>query len=508
MKKSIVVRLFIGIGGFILIFVLLSWLLNNQFLEKYYLNRKKSVLIENSIKIDSIYQGSAEEVAIEMERLENTIGGSILIRSSDGKIAYSSSSRVINQMPFRRKTNSDDEQGVYINIPRMPAPRNLPHTELAEASAKGNYIFQMQKDTVLKIDYLTMQTSLTNGDTLIMKTPLAAIKESVSIANNFMAITGFITLVLGSLWAYVFSKKFTEPILELNNIAQNMSKLDFKKKCSVTSEDEIGQLGNSINYLSTRLDRTISELNEKNLKLLEDIERERKIDEMRKEFVSNVSHEMKTPLSLIQGYAEGLVSDVLDTEEDRNFYCNVIIREAEKMDKLVKDLLDLSQIESGQFQLEYSVFDISSLLDHVIRKYKTIFNDRKINLMVDRKGALLVEGDFMRIEQVLTNYINNALNHVDDRKLINIKVEDCGEKARISVFNSGKHIPKDSIDKIWVSFYKVDKARTRAYGGTGLGLSIVRAIQDVHGNAYGVENVESGVNFWFELNKAEDQQYK
>jgi two-component system, OmpR family, sensor histidine kinase VanS len=508
MKKSIVVKLFAGIGTFVLIFVMLSWLLNDQFLEEYYLNKKKSLLIENSINLNSVYRGSAEDLAIELERLENTLGASLLIRSQEGKIAYSSSSRVVDQRLFRGGPNSDSEQGIPMTPPtnsRMPAFRNSPQGEPGVVEIRGNYRFQIQKDKELKIDFLTMQTTLTNGDTLIMRTPLAAIKESVSIANKFMAITGIITMVFGGLWAYVFSKRFTGPILELNNIAQNMSKLDFKKKCSVISEDEIGQLGQSINYLSTKLDTTISELNDRNLKLQEDIERERKIDEMRKEFVSNVSHEMKTPLSLIQGYAEGLVSDVLDTEEDRNFYCQVIIKEAEKMDKLVRDLLDLSQIESGQFHLEPAVFDISTLVDHVISKYRTILNEKNINLAVDRQGILLVQGDFIRVEQVLTNYLNNALNHVDDKKTIIIKIDDLGEKIWVNLFNSGKHIPEEVVDKIWISFYKVDKARTRDYGGTGLGLSIVRAIQELHGNAYGVENVENGVNFWFELKKAKDE---
>jgi two-component system, OmpR family, sensor histidine kinase VanS len=503
MKKSIVVRLFSGIGAFILIFVFLSWFLNNQFLEQYYLDKKKSLLIENSVQLNKIYGGNIIDLAIELERVENTIGTSLLIRSEGSKIIYSSTSRVLDQRPFKRRPDADFQQG----IPGQGRQQDLKvssNMEFGEIEVKGNYVFQIQKDTELKIDFLAMQTTLHNGDILVMRTPLAAIKESASIANRFMMITGLITLLLGSLWAFVFSKRFTEPILELSSIAQNMSNLDFTRKCSVTSEDEIGRLGHSINYLSNKLDSTISELNEKNLKLQEDIERERKIDEMRKEFVSNVSHEMKTPLSLIQGYAEGLVSDILDSEEDRRFYCQVIMKESEKMDKLVKDLLDLSQIESGQFHLEQTVFDISTLVDHILSKYRTMLKDKDINILVEKKGILLVQGDFIRIEQVLTNYINNAFNHVDDRRIISIKVEEVAEKAKVSVFNSGKHIPEDCLEKIWISFYKVDKARTRDYGGTGLGLSIVRAIQELHGNAYGVENEEGGVNFWFELRKAEE----
>lgn len=503
MKKSIVARLFIGLGIFILIFVVLSWFLNDQFLEQYYMDKKKNLLIENSIKLNNIYGRDIAELAIELERIENTISTGLIIRAEGGKIIYSSSSRMINQKPFKRRINV--EQDVFSNNTLKLYLRNLIRKHFGEVEVKGNYMFQIQRDADLKIDFLTMQTTMTNGDILIMRTPLAAIRESVAIANRFMIITGFVTLLLGSIWAYVFSKKFSEPILELNTIAQNMSNLDFTKKCSVTSEDEIGQLGHSINHLSTKLDSTIAELNEKNLRLQEDIERERKIDEMRKEFVSNVSHEMKTPLSLIQGYAEGLISNVLDNEADKNFYCQVIMKESEKMDKLVKDLLDLSQFESGQFRIDPTTFNISSLVDHVLGKYRTILKDRNINIVVNKQDVLLVKGDYIRIEQILTNYINNALNHVDQRSLIGIGIDDLGERARVTVFNSGKHIPEDSKAKIWISFYKVDKARTRSYGGTGLGLSIVRAIQELHGNAYGVDNIEGGVKFWFELRKAEEE---
>lgn len=503
MKKSIVARLFIGLGIFILIFVVLSWFLNDQFLEQYYMDKKKNLLIENSIKLNNIYGRDIAELAIELERIENTISTGLIIRAEGGKIIYSSSSRMINQKPFKRRINV--EQDVFSNNTVKLYLRNLLRSNYGEIEVNGNYMFQIQRDTDLKIDFLTMQTTMTNGDILIMRTPLAAIRESVAIANRFMIITGFVTLLLGSIWAYVFSKKFTEPILELNTIAQNMSNLDFTKKCSVTSEDEIGQLGHSINHLSTKLDSTIAELNEKNLRLQEDIERERKIDEMRKEFVSNVSHEMKTPLSLIQGYAEGLISNVLDNDEDKNFYCQVIMKESEKMDKLVKDLLDLSQFESGQFRIDPTTFNISSLVDHALGKYRTILKDRNINIVVNKQDVLLVKGDYIRIEQILTNYINNALNHVDQRNLIGIGVEDLEGRARVTVFNSGKHIPEDSKPKIWISFYKVDKARTRSYGGTGLGLSIVRAIQELHGNAYGVDNIEGGVKFWFELKKAEEE---
>lgn len=227
-------------------------------------------------------------------------------------------------------------------------------------------------------------------------------------------------------------------------------------------------------------------------------------DQMRKEFVYSVSHELKTPLALIQGYAEGLKVNVNEDEDSKNFYCEVIMDEASKMNKLVKELLDLSQMETGYFKLGKRDFKLSDLLERLLSKYQPIFTEKNVLPRVKKQADLLVHADAVRTEQILVNYINNALDHLDASRMLIIKCEKKGEKARGSVFNSGKAIPDESLDKVFNSFYKVDRARTRAYGGTGLGLSIVKAIQELDQNAYGVENRDHGVEFWFEIDLAQE----
>ncbi len=488
MKKSIRVKLFMRISTLVIFFVFFSWVLNSQYLEKYYIMQKKNMLIKNSEKIDAIYNGSTEEVDLELETLEHTIGVNITILNEEEGIKYSSSHRIVGLQDFNRKQ-------------ALLPPNPPPSKRKIKSEIDGKFIFQVQKDERLKRDFLALITNLNNKDTLILRIPLAAISENADIANHFMLFTGIISIILGSIWALIFSRKFTKPILELNSVAQNMANLDFTKRCSIMEENEIGELGNSINHLSNQLDNAISALYEKNQKLTEDIEKERKLEEMRKEFVSSVSHELKTPISLIQGYAEGLKENVIEDEENKNFYCEVIIDEAKKMDKLVKDLLNLSQIESGFFKLERCIFDLSFLIDQLVNKYKGIFEEKEIHLKVERKENIFVRADKIRIEQVLVNFINNAIHHVEYEKNISIKVVSKENKVRVFVFNSGDPIPKDALDKIWQSFYKVDKARTREYGGYGLGLSIVRGIQELHQNDFGVENMEGGVSFWFDVDK-------
>ena len=206
-------------------------------------------------------------------------------------------------------------------------------------------------------------------------------------------------------------------------------------------------------------------------------------------------------VALIQGYAEGLIDGIATTEEDKKYYLEVILDEANKMSSLTHDLLDLSNLEYGKNNLNIEKFNIIELVSGVIKKNEIIFNEKDIKCeFMHNEDELYVEGDVFRIEQVLTNYINNAIKNIDDNKQLKITVEQNKNKAKIIVFNSGKHIEKENLSRIWTKFYKVDSSRTRDLSGSGIGLSLVKAIMDQHKNHYGVNNAENGVEFWFELN--------
>lgn len=412
MNKSIRSKLFISISILLIFFIFLLWILNNLYLEQYYINKKKNTLKQNAKKLADMYKGNIKDIQDELDRTANITGSNIDIRSKDGTPLYSSARR-----PPEEK-NIINNNGLR---PRLKPPVDQPpYIDKVNEYTQGQYTFETRRDVQLKIDFLTLATKLNNGDILAIRVPLVSIKESVNIANTFIVITGIMIIFLGSIWAYMFSRKFTKPILDLNSIARNMAKFNFTQKCSINGKDEIGQLGQSFNYLSGELDRAISELNIKNKKLQEDIEKERKVDEMRKEFISSVSHELRTPLAVIQGYAEGLISNVTESEEDRKFYCDVIMKETDKMNKLVKDLLNLSQIESGHFHIEKTEFNITALIEYVLNKYKSIFIEKNIQVQFQFDENCTVYGDRVRIEQILTNYINNAINHIDDHRTIKI----------------------------------------------------------------------------------------
>lgn len=348
-------------------------------------------------------------------------------------------------------------------------------------------------------EYLEIYGRLNTGISFIMQTPLSSIQESARIANRFYMMIGCLGALAGGIIIWFVSRRVTKPILELNDISQRMVQLDFEAKYQGRAHNEIDLLGENINKLSDSLEQTISELKTANNELQRDVEKKEAVDEMRKEFLANVSHELKTPIALIQGYAEGLQECINDDAESREFYCDVIIDEADKMNRMVKKLLTLNQLEFGNDQVIMERFDMTELIRGVANSTKILMEQKGIRLELEDSEEAWVWGDEFKVEEVITNYMSNAINHADGEKLIRVFYTRSEDKLRVSVFNTGQPIPEEDIDKIWVKFYKVDKARTREYGGSGIGLSIVKAIMDSFHQQCGVINHEDGVEFWMEL---------
>ena len=288
-------------------------------------------------------------------------------------------------------------------------------------------------------------------------------------------------------------------MLELAELSQRMADLDFNAKFTSRQDNEIGFLGKHMNQLSETLERTISELKTANNELQKDIERKTQIDEMRKDFLSNVSHELKTPIALIQGYAEGLKECINDDPESRDFYCEVIMDEAGKMNAMVKNLLSLNQLEFGNDVTAMERFDLVDLVKNVLHSVGILLEQKGIQLIFQAEEPVYVWADEFKVEQVVTNYISNAINHCEQERIIEVKLQKKEDSVRMSVFNTGSPIPEGELDKIWIKFYKVDKARTREYGGSGIGLSIVKAVMESMNKDYGVKNYDNGVEFWFEV---------
>lgn len=489
--KSVRVKLFMTLSLVILLIISFLILVNNFVFGQFYLYSKKQALKSVYVTVNDYYNNERnEDIEIQLEQIAIQNNFDILIRD--------------NQNNVNIYTSNKDFYSTFGQMSEMTSRFNTGIGEMIEQSEK--FVIKKIKDSKNGVTYVLLASTLDNGYLLYIRIPITAIQESVKISNNFLYLmAGFTILIAAVIVSYV-TRKFTDPILELNNIAKRMANLDFSHKYRITdTDDEINNLGKSINAMSDTLEKTIKQLRSTNIELEKDIEEKSKIDEMRKSFISDVSHELKTPIALIQGYSEGLLENVNSDEESRTFYAEVILDETNKMDKLVKQLLELMKLEYGKREFNDTKFDIVEVEKEVIRKSKVMLEEKQVNVEFDEKSEINVLADDFYIEQVITNYITNAIKHVKDvegNKIIRIENEVNIEKnkVRVKVFNTGDNISEENINRIWNRFYKIDEARNRNNGGTGIGLSVVKAIMNNYGNGYGVINKEDGVEFYFDLN--------
>lgn len=468
--------------------MLVCLFINSVFLEKYYVKNKQKVLFQayesiNKAVVDGRITG--EEYNIELQRLCGKYNISLIIVDGDSKTVKSigSAPDILTRQLF------DNVFGMGDNL-KGPVLKETP-----------DYVIRNVMDPRIRTEYIEMCGTLRNGNLFLIRTALEGIRDSVAIANRFLAYVGSFSIIVSGVLIWMMSKKVTEPILELADISKKMTDLDFNAKYQGKEDNEIGLLGCHVNQLSMALEKTISELKTANNELTKDIETKNQIDEMRKDFLSNVSHELKTPIALIQGYAEGLKEEINEDAESREFYCDVIMDEAAKMNTMVKKLLTLNQIESGNDMIVMERFDITELVRTYVQSATILTQQYNIRIEIEETAPIFVWGDEFKTEEVIMNYFSNAMNHCEGDKVISIKYRMNEENVRISVFNTGTPIPEESILQIWDKFYKVDKARTREYGGSGVGLSIVKAIMESMNQAYGVKNYNNGVEFWFELSR-------
>lgn len=487
--KSVRIRLFITISTIILLIIAFLILVNNLVFGQFYMYRKRQDLKSVYETVNNYYENSQEEnLEAELEKIAIQNNFDILIKDEQNISIY---------------TSNKDFYSTIGQMNEMTLRFRVEGGEIIEEN--DNFAIKRIKDNRNGVNYVLLSGILNNGYQLYVRIPLIAVEESVKISNNFLYLIAGITILISAVIVSYVSRKFTEPILELDNIAKKMSKLDFSHKYKmVKAGDEINNLGNSINVMSDKLEKTIKQLRETNIELEKDIEEKSKIDEMRKSFISDVSHELKTPIALIQGYSEGLVENVNTDEENRKFYAEVILDETNKMDKLVKQLLELMKLEYGKMQFNNSKFNIVELEKEVIRKSKVILEEKQIQVEFLGPEEVNVIADDFYIEQIISNYLTNAIKNaeeIDGKKIIRIEnsIDVENSIARIKVFNTGKNIPEEYLEKIWTRFYKIDESRNRTDGGTGIGLSFVRAVMNNYKKEYGVVNKENGVEFYFEL---------
>lgn len=314
------------------------------------------------------------------------------------------------------------------------------------------------------------------GDLIVVTRTLGFVGEATKMSNAFMSRAAVMVYLAGLILIFILSSYISKPIIRIKRVSKKMAALEFDEQLEVKRHDELGELMVSVNELAERLSTTMDSLNTTNSQLEVELNKERSLESMRRQFVSDVSHELKNPLSVIIAYANALMEEIPETVQDKNEYYNIISEEASKMNLLVKDLLDLSGYESGVFTLKKELVNLSDLFDDALERFSYLREDKLLHITNTISSNLKVKGDRLRLSQVVTNLLQNAFKYSDQDGEIKLSVSEEHGKITVLIENTGALIPHEVLDKIWSSFYQVDTEKN----GNGLGLAIVKSIVQLH----------------------------
>ncbi|MBE5957668.1 MAG: HAMP domain-containing protein [Lachnospiraceae bacterium] len=518
MKYSIRYKMIAATIAVMLIVTVIGGLIGKAIIDDYYIKYKENSLVAVYTQLSSILKEDPqlEEYGELLDNYCERYGVSLQVQDSYNSIYNYGSEKemrefitddLIGRISGENKILKQTENySIMMVLDSEQAIENLKdkiEKELQEEGYSETYTSAYKSNNGSfgkKGNHIVMTGSILDEYKFVIRVDVENIRESIFIASRFYTWVGVIMIFAVIFAMLIITKKFTDPILQLADISKKMSAQNFDVKYEDKREDEIGVLGKSMNEMSAELEKTIRELKYANMELQNDIKKKMEIDNMRTDFLDNVSHELKTPIALVQGYAEGLRDGVTDDPESMKFYCDVIIDEASKMNKMVKNLLTLNQIEFGDNSVNMERFNLTQLVKAVVNAQTLRAEKNHVTIEIVGDEEIFVWADEFQIEEVITNYISNAFNHVKDPNIIRVQIAQKDDIVRVSVYNTGSQIPKEDVERIWEKFYKVDKSHTREYGGNGIGLSIVKAIVERYDGKCGLDNKEDGVEFWFELN--------
>lgn len=484
MNKKLWINLFFKVAVVFVLFVFVLTIANSTLLVRYFTAKETNLLAEKTNEISLMDTDDDDTLSDAVYTLCEKYNFDIEIYDVSGKVICTT--RSSQMMDF---FNSGlEHRGFNMNHEKMEV---LTSDERADGTVIETAVSRLTGD-----EYLVCHKQSGNVITEI-RIQTAILENSASVAGEFVIVIAVFCLVAALLWIFFFARKFSAPISEMSTITESMSKLDFSRKVNIKSKDEIGQLGQSINNMSDKLDAALKELRKNNMHLQNEIEAERQLDIMRRGFVANVSHELKTPLAIISGYAEGLKLNVNNASKEA--YCNTIIDETDKMNRLVLSILELSKYESAQAPTKPEIFDISTLASDILLRSSVSRSD--LQAICDIPSGTLVFADVIQTEQILKSYIENAVAHTKQNGEIRIfsNTEESG-KIKIFVKNTGEPVNPEIMPQIWQSFFRGNTAHSRDENRFGLGLSIVSAIIKAQEQSCGVFNTDDGVCFWFTCN--------
>lgn len=472
--------------GILAVYYVLVYLFSALFMEPYYLHNVENRLVSAYQTLSGLDEVDLAVIS-QLEEQNITI---VVADADDDSILYNSqlADRFMPDMvgrilPFIRDHASASDSGYFINTDEM-----FQHTSSGVMVSGGKRV---------------MLGGVSGNYLFDLSTSYASISQATEISMQFTLIVGLLVMVLAFVAFSRMASTVTEPVMQITDIAKKIAHLDFSQQCDTGAGGEIGEMAESINTMSNLMQTHIQKLETANAQLLEDIKAKKEQEEARKNLVANLSHDLKTPIGLISGYADGLRSGMAKTDAEVKEYCDVICDESDRMMSMILKMMELFRLESGTVTLEEEEFDLSELIAYVLDIFSIEIERANLDFTSHLPDDMYIRSDYFSVEQVITNYMQNAISHMGNGKVLRICAEDRGDFYRVRIFNSADPIPETEMDAIWDSFYRLDKSRTRDRRESGLGLSIVRSNMELLGGHYGVKNVSGGVEFWAEFRKSE-----
>ncbi len=510
MFKSITVKLFALTSLAVVVFVGLMLLFQSIFFEGYYLSRKRASVEASTHALAAAYARStslmdsdlvetvtkySQQYGLEVYYIQEYPGNQNTDAAGGSATTYTSVvSSISEDVP--RQSNQ-----FYIDQLKYGQEVYLKDKAALDAGKTLTYSAQNEYGST---SIITLSSIVSNGQArglLYIFASLRPVDEATSVIRDYYLLYFLGAFVVILVLAFVFSRQVARPLIHLDRVAASIANLDFSQECTLKSNDELGNLARTLNRLSANLSKTIADLKESNEKLAQEIARQKELEEMRTLFVAGVSHELKTPISVIRGYSEGVIDGMAKGEIKRE-YIQIIQDETEKMNQIISDMLDLAQMETGRYQLKLEEISINRMIRYEVKKFSPWIASKKIALTVDLpETPLLAEGDSLRIEQVLANLLNNACRYTPEGGRVHLAAYDSGGHIHVQMENDCAAISAAELARIWDDFYRVEKSRSRELGGSGLGLAVVRHILELHRSSYGVEQTPGGVRFYFSLRK-------
>ncbi len=463
--KSIRMKIWSWLMLFVVAILVLLWLFQVVFLEQFYetmhFNRIESRTaeiikgIESEGRLDVALQN--ESIVSKIEHLSETMRVGIEIIDITGNTLYRKSD--INEPMFNKMIR----EAINTALSGYRYETTASHMRFG---SEYWVLAQPLKDTAEVVGCI------------IITTPIEALAETANIIKQQLVYITLILLLMASAIAFAVSKQFSKPIVKISQAAKELSKGNYDIHLDVQSQDEIGQLAQDMMQVGVSLGQ---------------------IDRLRKELIGNISHELRTPLSIIRGYAETLRDITGDNPEKRMRQLEIIIKESERLGRLIEDVLSMSQLESGAVMLNVTSFDIIKTAREISGRFNVV---QPIIIECDLESAY-VSGDENRIEQVLYNLIGNAMQHAGTAEPVILTIAQLDHHVRVDVADKGAGISEEGLKHIWERFYQVKDSNDGKPVGSGLGLAIVKVILTNHKANYGViSKLDHGTSFWFELPSA------